>query len=62
MLAQAMTALGDELLSLGDGDGGVDCYRKVVGFLDGSEVDVLTYPAKRKLHALGALVWHDHLN
>jgi tetratricopeptide (TPR) repeat protein len=50
LLAQAFTALGDELVALGELESGRRCYREVLGLLDGSEVPALAIWARRAYH------------
>ena len=48
--AQALTALGDELVEQGEQESGLSCYREVFGLLDGSEAPVLAIWARRAYH------------
>lgn len=49
LLAQAFTALGDELAYQGEHERALDCYRQTIGLMDGSEFPVLALPARRQL-------------
>lgn len=50
ILAQAFTALGDELVAQGQTESGIYRYRDVQGLLDGSDVPALGVWARRALH------------
>jgi hypothetical protein len=50
LLAHAFTALGDELVALGEQESGLNSYRQVMGLLDGSEVPALAIWARRAYH------------
>lgn len=49
LLAQGFTALGDEYISQGEQERGLDCYRQALGLLDGSAFPVLSVQPRRKL-------------
>ncbi len=49
LLAQAFTALGDELASQGVQERALSCYRQTLGILDGSQVAALGVLARRRL-------------
>jgi tetratricopeptide (TPR) repeat protein len=49
LLAQAFTALGDELAYQGEHERALDCYRQTIGLMDGSDFPVLALPARRRL-------------
>ena len=50
LLARAFTTLGDELVSQGEQESGLTCYRQVLGLLDGSEMPALAIWARRAYH------------
>jgi tetratricopeptide (TPR) repeat protein len=49
LLAQAVTALGDELASLGEKEQALNRYRDVISVLDRSDMPTLSLPARRAL-------------
>ncbi len=49
LLAQAFTALGDELADQGEQEQALDCYRQTLGLLDGSAVAALEILPRRRL-------------
>lgn len=49
LLAQGFTALGDEYIEQGEWERGLDCYRQVLGLLDGSAFPALGIWPRRKL-------------
>lgn len=55
LLAQAFTALGDELAALGEEESALNRYREVLAVLDGSDVPALGIWAHRALHH-----FHEH--
>jgi hypothetical protein len=50
LLAQAFTALGDELVARGEVESGLSCFRQVMGLLDGGETPALAVWAWRAYH------------
>ncbi len=64
LLAQAFTALGDELAGRNTPEPlrALDCYRQAIGLLDGSSVPILALPARRKLLIAGEMMgtWGAH--
>jgi tetratricopeptide (TPR) repeat protein len=52
VLADALTALGDELAAQGQVASAIDQYRQVIGLLDGSQVTAMGVWARRALHDL----------
>jgi hypothetical protein len=50
LIAQGLTALGDELIYQGERESGLNCYRQTLGALDGSQVPALAVQARRALH------------
>lgn len=49
LIAQAMTALGDELAARSEHESALNMYRQTIGHLDGSQASVLALPALRKV-------------
>lgn len=50
LIAQGLTALGDEFTYRGERESALNCYRQTLGVLDGSQVPALAIPARRALH------------
>lgn len=50
LIAQGLTALGDELIYRGERESALNCYRQTLGALDGSQVPALAVQARRALH------------
>lgn len=50
LIAQGLTAMGDELISRGERESALNCYRQTLGALDGSQAPALAVQARRALH------------